>query len=90
MVGGRGYTCAFLHVLCAKSVEQLLYILMLPHSFQKMPGCGVIFFKLENHETGDEATDGTPSLPVINRCSRLDEALLEDLLVAEPQIGDVG
>ena len=93
MMGGWGVridSCASFHALCAKSVEQVLNILMLPHSFLKMPGCGLIYSKFENQTTGNEATEGAVSLPVINCRSRLDEAFFQHLLIAEPQVGDVG
>ena len=88
--GVRIDSCASVHALCAKSVEQVLNILMLPHSFLKMPGCGLIYSKFENQTTGNEATEGAVSLPVINCRSRLDEAFFQHLLIAEPQVGDVG
>jgi len=55
-----------------------------------MPGCGVVYPKLENQKTTDEAAKGAASLPFINYRSRLDEAFLKHLLIAEPQIGDIG
>jgi hypothetical protein len=63
---------------------------MLPHSFLKMPECGGILPKLEKQKTGDKPTERAAWLPVTSCQSRLDEALLKHLLIAEPQIRDVG
>ena len=63
---------------------------MLPRSFLKMPGGGGIFPKLEKQKTGEKATERAAWLPLTSCQSRLDEALLKHLLIAEPQIRDVG
>jgi hypothetical protein len=55
-----------------------------------MMGGGGIFPKLEKQKTGEKATERAASLPVTSCQSRLDEALLKHLLIAEPQIRDVG
>ncbi len=58
--------------------------------FLENAGCGGDSSQIGKPETCDEATGGAASLPVINSQSGFDEALLDHLLVAKPQVGDVG